>query len=150
MPTFSTVLLDYLEKSPDKTILNLLKAGKEDVHLSYRDLLEGSKRYAEALNVSGIKPCEVVIIILQHGLDLIFSYFGTILNGSIPSIMPFLTEKLLPEKYRKDLNSLIEITKPSGIITFNEFKPELNQFEDHSEVKKILITEEINQKKPPL
>ena len=64
--------------------------------------------------------------------------------------MPFLTEKLLPEKYRKDLNSLIEITKPSGIITFNEFKPELNQFEDHSEVKKIFIAEEINQNKSPV
>ncbi len=145
MPTFSTVLLDYLEKSPDKTILYLLKAGKEDVHLSYRDLLEGSKRYAEALNASGIKPGEVVIIILQHGLDLIFSYFGTILNGSIPSIMPFLTEKLLPEKYRKDLNSLIEITKPAGIIAFSEFMPELQHLEDTGTVKKILVAENISQ-----
>lgn len=61
--------------------------------------------------------------------------------------MPFLTEKLLPEKYRKDLDTLIEITKPAGIITFNEFKAELSQFCDHSSVKKIFIAEDIDHKK---
>ena len=145
MPTFSTTLLDHLNKTPDKVILHLQKAGKEDVHLSYKDLIEESSRYASALSQSGIEPGEVVVIILQHGLDLILSYFGTILNGSIPSIMPFLTEKLLPEKYREDLNSLIEITKPSGIIAFDEFMPEIAHLENNSSVKQILITENISQ-----
>jgi len=145
MPTFTSVLLDNNKNIPDKIILHLQKAGGEDLHISYKELIEGSSRYSYALSKSGIKPGEVVVIILQHGLDLIYSYFGTILNGSIPSIMPFLTEKLLPEKYRHDLNSLIEITKPSGIITFYEFKPELTQLEDNSALKKILIVEEINQ-----
>ena len=149
MPTFSTTLLDHLDKTPDKIILHLQKAGKEDIHLSYKDLIEGSSRYAVALSQSGIKPGEVVVIILQHGLDLIYSYFGTILNGSIPSIMPFLTEKLLPEKYRKDLNSLIEITKPSGIIAFEEFIPEIDHLENNSSVKKILISKSISQEVKP-
>ena len=148
MPIFSSVLLDHYKKSPDKIILHIQKAGNEDIHLSYKELIEGSAKYSNALSSSGINPGEVVVIILQHGLDLIYSYFGTILNGSIPSIMPFLTEKLLPEKYRKDLNSLIEITKPSGIITFDEFKPELASFEGKSAVKQILVAEEISRKKP--
>ena len=146
MLNFSSVLLDNYKNFPDKIILHLQKAGNEDIHLSCKDLIEGSAKYSNALTSSGINPGEVVVIILQHGLDLIYSYFGTILNGSIPSIMPFLTEKLLPEKYRKDLNSLIEITKPTGIITFNEFQSELSQFSDGSVVKKILISEEINLK----
>ena len=149
MPNFSSVLLDKYEKFPDKIILHIQKAGNEEIHLSYRELIEGSAKYSNALASSGINPGEVVVIILQHGLDLIYSYFGTILNGAIPSIMPFLTEKLLPEKYRKDLNSLIEITKPSGIITFNEFKPELSQLDGHSVVKKIFIAEDINKEKLP-
>lgn len=144
MPIFSSVLLDLYKNFPDKIILHFQKAGNEDIHLSYKELIEGSARFSNALSFSGIKPGEVVVIILQHGLDLIYSYFGTILNGSIPSIMPFLTEKLLPEKYRKDLNLLIEITKPSGIITFKEFKPELTQFENNSAVRKIFIAEEVN------
>jgi fatty-acyl-CoA synthase len=49
-----------------------------------------------------------VVLILQHGEDLIFSFFGAVLRGAIPSIMPFLTEKLSPERYRSDLSALIE------------------------------------------
>jgi len=143
MTTFTANLLNHLDQNPDKVILHLQKAGKGDIHLSYKDLIEGSSRYAFALSQSGIEPGEVVIIILQHGIELIFSYLGTILNGSIPSIMPFLTEKLLPEKYRKDLNSLIEITKPSAIIAFKEFMPEIAFLENKSSVKKILISENI-------
>ena len=150
MPIFSSTLLNHLEKTPDKVIIHLQKAGKDDIHISYKDLIDGSGNYAKALSSAGIEPGEVVVIILQHGLDLIYAYFGTILNGSIPSIMPFLTEKLLPEKYRKDLNSLIEITKPSGIIAFAEFKPEINYLKNHSTVKKILIAEEISQSRSPL
>ena len=150
MPIFSSTLLHHLEKTPDKVIIHLQKAGKDDIHISYKDLIDGSGNYAKALSSAGIEPGEVVVIILQHGLDLIYAYFGTILNGSIPSIMPFLTEKLLPEKYRKDLNSLIEITKPSGIIAFEEFKPEINYLKNHSSVKKILIAEEVSQSRSPL
>ena len=42
MPNFSSVLLGHYEKFPDKIILHIQKAGKEDIHLSYRDLIEGS------------------------------------------------------------------------------------------------------------
>ncbi len=143
MAIFSENLLDHFKKTPEKTILHFLKTGNEDLHLSYKDLIEGASRYSDALSISGIEPGEVVIIILQHGLDLIFSYFGTILNGSIPSIMPFLTEKLHPDKYRNDLKSLIEITKPAGIIAFEEFKPELKNLEIGSSVKIILFSENI-------
>ena len=150
MPNFSSALLSHLRNTPDKIILHFQKAGREDIHLNYRELIEGSAKYSAALSLAGIKPGEVVVIILQHGLDLIFAYFGSILNGSIPSIMPFLTEKLLPEKYRKDLNSLIEITKPSGIITFNEFRTELSHLEDHSVVRKIIIAEELSREDAPI
>jgi acyl-CoA synthetase (AMP-forming)/AMP-acid ligase II len=150
MPIFSSALLDHYKKTPNKVILHLQKTGVEDIHLTFKELIEGSNNYTQALSMAGIKPGEVVVIILQHGLDLIYAYIGTILNGSIPSIMPFLTEKLLPEKYRKDLNSLIEITKPSGIIAFTEFKPELSYLENSPAVKKIFFSEEIPISKFPI
>jgi fatty-acyl-CoA synthase len=143
MSNFSEVLVDQYLTNPEKVILHLQKIGCDDIHLSYKTLIEGSLCYTNALSNSGINPGDVVIIILQHGMDLIYSYFGTILNGSIPSIMPFLTEKLLPEKYRKDLNALIEITRPAGIIAFKEFLPEISNLEKNSIVKKILISEDI-------
>ena len=39
--------------------------------------------------------------------------------------MPFLTEKLLPERYRADLAALIAITQPAAIVTYPEFEGEI-------------------------
>ena len=132
------------QEHPSKTILNVLQTGQDDIQLTYQDLVQGAGKYTAALAHQHIEPDEVVILILQQSVDLFLSYFGTILNGSVPSIMPFLTEKLLPEKYRKDLVSLIEITRPSAIITYKEFAGELEVIrQENSFLKTVLYVEDI-------
>ena len=144
MDNFSTRLLHLSQEYPSKTILNVLQTGQDDIQLTYRDLVQGAGKYTAALAHQHIEPDEVVILILQQSVDLFLSYFGTILNGSVPSIMPFLTEKLLPEKYRKDLVSLIEITRPSAIITYKEFAGELEVIrQENSFLKTVLYVEDI-------
>jgi len=141
---FSTRLLRLSQENPSKTILNVLQTGQDDIRLTYRDLVQGAGKYTAALVHQHIEPGEVVILILQQSVDLFLSYFGTILNGSVPSIMPFLTEKLLPEKYRKDLVSLIEITRPSAIITYKEFAGELELIrQENTFIKTVLYVEDI-------
>jgi acyl-CoA synthetase (AMP-forming)/AMP-acid ligase II len=39
--------------------------------------------------------------------------------------MPFLTEKLTPDKYRQDLAALVEVTRPVAIVTYPDFVPEV-------------------------
>ena len=141
---FSKKILDQVDKFPDKQILRILLARKY-IHLTYKDIFDGACRYEYALKETGIGSGDVVILILPHGLDLIFAYFGVILNGSIPSIMPSLTEKLIPEKYRKDFKSLIEISKPSALITFSDFKEEIEFLEAYeSSLKSVIISDEID------
>ncbi|MDK2980066.1 MAG: fatty-acyl-CoA synthase [Chloroflexota bacterium] len=144
MRNFSQQLLQHAQEQPEKVILNVLQTGQEDLHLTYQELVDGAGRYTNALLEQGIEPGEVVILILQQGVDLFLSYFGTILNGSVPSIMPFLTEKLLPEKYRHDLVSLIGITQPSAIITYREFSAELEDIQKANPfIKTVLFVEDI-------
>ena len=140
---FSKKILDHVNKFPDKQILKIL-IGENYTNLTYKDLFNGARRYEYALREAGIGSGDVIILILPHGLDLIFAYFGVVLNGSIPSIMPYLTEKLIPEKYRKDLKSLIEISKPTALITFCDFKKEVKFLEIHkSSLKSVIISNEI-------
>ncbi len=144
MRNFSKQLLRLAEEYPHKKILNLLQTGQEDIHLTYQELVRGAGQYTAVLSEKQIEPGEVVILILQQGVDLFFSYYGTVLNGSVPSIMPFLTEKLLPEKYRKDLVSLIEITRPSAIITYREFAVELEAIQSENPfIKTVIYVEEV-------
>ncbi len=140
----SKKFLDQVDKFPDKQILRILLGGSY-TNLTYKDIFNGACRYEYALKEAGIGSGDVIILILPHGLDLIFAYFGAVLNGSIPSIMPYLTEKLIPEKYRKDFKSLIEISKPTALITFSDFKEEIKFLEIHkSSLKSVVISNEID------
>ncbi len=125
MPTLASLLQDAYRETPDQVCLILQQAAQADQALTYRDLLRGANRYAQTYTRAGIAAGEVVVLVLQHGADLIYAFWGAILRGAIPSIMPFLTEKLAPEKYRADLAALIAITQPAAIVVHPEFESDI-------------------------
>jgi len=144
MTTFSHILQSSYEECPEKTALTVLLAGKPDQIISYRQLLTGAAAWQRTFAREGIQPGEVVILILQHSLELMYAYWGTILHGAIPSIMPFLTEKLLPERYRADLAALVGITRPECVVTYREFEPEVYQaLGDSSSVRCVIVSDTI-------
>lgn len=125
MPNFSNYLQRHYEQTPERVALTLLHAGQPDRPVTTRDLIHGAMGYVETFRKHGIQPGDVVLLILQHGIDMLHAYFGAVLHGAIPSIMPFLTEKLLPERYRADLAALVSVTQPTAIVTYREFEPEV-------------------------
>ena len=139
------LLWQYYQEAPDRPALTMLFSKANDVQLSFRELINGSAAYAKALAASGVQPGEVVILILQHSCDLVFAFWGTILYGAIPSIMPFLTEKLLPDHYRLGLEALFKITSPSGVITYADFVDEVvSAAQNAPTIRSILSAETVS------
>ena len=135
---------------PERTAIILQHAGQEDIHLSYRSLLDGANGFTQTYIREGLLPGEVVVLILQHSQELIFSFWGAVLHGSIPSIMPFLTEKLSPERYRADLGALIDITHPAAIVTYPDFEREVRgALQPDSSVRTVIITDRVEPASPP-
>jgi len=144
MTTFSHILHTHYQAHPDQTALVMQHAGQPDRSISYRELLCGANGYARTFARQGLQPGKVVILILQHGPDLVFAFYGAILHGAIPSIMPFLTEKLLPERYRADLASLVSVTRPDAVVTYPEFEPEVHAaLGEGSSVRSVIVTDRI-------
>jgi acyl-CoA synthetase (AMP-forming)/AMP-acid ligase II len=151
MGTFHHILKNHYEQHPDRVAIVLQHAGEEDKPITYRQLLDRSVGAQHKLESEGIQPGEVVLLILQHGEELIYSYFGTILHGAIPSIMPYLTEKLQPERYREDLASLLQVSSPSAIFTFDEFEDEVKTaLSDDSSVRTVILAKEADQTGEPV
>jgi acyl-CoA synthetase (AMP-forming)/AMP-acid ligase II len=123
-PSLAHLLRAHLAEAPDRAALRLLHPKQPDRVLTYHALLSGAAGYAMAYVQAGVLPGEVVVLILQHGEALVYAFWGAVLAGAIPSIMPFLTEKLAPEKYRQDLAALIAVTRPAALVTYPEFEPE--------------------------
>ena len=130
--------------APEQVAVYLQFSGREDLSLTYDQLLRGAGAYERTLEREGIQPGEVTVLILQHGEDLVYSFWGAILRGAIPSIMPFLTEKLSPERYRADLATLISVIKPAAIITYPEFEADVRTaLQDGDSVRSVIVTDRI-------
>ncbi len=126
MPTLAHILRDHYTRRPEQVALVMLHSGAADRPITYRELLAGANAYARTFTAAGLQPGEVVVLILQHSFELVCAFYGAVLAGVIPSIMPFLTEKLLPERYRADLAALVSVTRPEAIVTYPEFADEVH------------------------
>jgi len=145
MSTVTQKLLQLYEMAPQSTAVRLLCSQEPERVISYSRLIHGSAGYATALQNAGIKPGEVVILILQHGENLLYAFFGSILHGSIPAIMPFLTEKLSPEQYKRSLSALFEITTPAAVVTYPKFLSEVQQtIKPGRSVRVVLVSNQIS------
>src|SRR5689334_23177296 len=143
-PTFPEQLKALHSRTPGQVAVHLQFSGREDLSLTYEQLLRGASAYARTLEREGIQPGEVTVLILQHGDDLVYSFWGAILQGVIPSIMPFLTEKLSPERYRADLSALVSVTKPAAIITYPEFEAEVRAaLQEDDSVRAVIVIDRI-------
>ena len=144
MTTFPERLRAHHSRISERVAVCLQFAGHEDLPLTYEQLLRGANAYARTIDREGVRPGEVIVLILQHGEDLLYSFWGAILHGSIPSIMPFLTEKLSPERYRADLAALISVTKPAAIVTYPEFETEVRlALKPGDSVRSVIVTDRI-------
>ncbi|HKI54254.1 MAG TPA: AMP-binding protein, partial [Anaerolineales bacterium] len=115
-----------------------------DVPISIDQLLRGSQSFARVYERKGIEPGEVIILILQHSENLIYAFWGAILHGAIPSIMPFLTDKLSPERYRSDLAALISVTQPVAIVTYSDFEGEVRSaITEGSSVRSVIVADQV-------
>jgi fatty-acyl-CoA synthase len=145
MTTFPERLQALHSLTPERVALTLQFSNADDLSLTIDQLLRGANLYAYAFAKAGIEPGEVVVLILHHGEDLVYSFWGAILHGAIPSIMPFLTEKLSPERYRADLSALISVTQPAAIVTYPEFEAEVKSaLKEGDSVREVIVTSQVD------
>jgi fatty-acyl-CoA synthase len=84
--------------------------------IRWRELANEGEKVASALTQSGVSPGDIVLISLNHSQKLIYSFWGAILGGMVPSILSPLTEKLDPDKYAEATTALINHSGATAII----------------------------------
>ncbi|MEN4098549.1 MAG: AMP-binding protein, partial [Anaerolineaceae bacterium] len=85
--TLMGMLLQRWREDAAQIALVIQHAGQPDRLLTRHDLLTAASAYARALDAVGIRRGEVVVLILQHGIDLVAAFFGAMLHGAVPSTM---------------------------------------------------------------
>jgi acyl-CoA synthetase (AMP-forming)/AMP-acid ligase II len=100
--SFRELLLSRLQQNRDRVLLRiLLSPGAAPVELTGADILsrapEMARRYQAAAESS------VVLLLLPHSVELFLLHFGLILEGRLPAILAWPTNRIDPEKYQRNL-----------------------------------------------
>jgi fatty-acyl-CoA synthase len=109
---------------PDRTALTLITPDGTQA-ITCGEFFTQAARYARALEKVGVRPHDLVVLVLQHSEDVLFSFWGAMLLGAVPSIMPFLTPKLDPDRYYDSVRQLVELSQVKAVITYPDMQPSL-------------------------
>jgi fatty-acyl-CoA synthase len=125
MTTIIDRLGDHYQQTPERVAIHCL-TGDSTEPITYLSLLDSAAGAARDLRAAGVQAGDVVIVIQPHGRDLITGFFGALLCGGVPSILAFPSEKLDPQHYARSLAALMEVTRPTALITNERFESEVH------------------------
>ncbi len=94
--------------------------------VTYGAFFTEAARYAYALEAAGVASGDLVSLVLQHGFDVLYGFWGAMLLGAVPSIFPFLTPKLHPPRYFESVRKLVRREGVRVVLTYADLKPELD------------------------
>ncbi|HEX2905388.1 MAG TPA: AMP-binding protein [Phototrophicaceae bacterium] len=81
---------------------------ENEQRLSYTEFFTGAARFAGALEAAGVRPGDLVVLVLQHGEPVLSGFWGALLLGAVPSIFSFLTDKLDRARYFDSVRQMVE------------------------------------------
>jgi acyl-CoA synthetase (AMP-forming)/AMP-acid ligase II len=115
----ASTLLDLARRNyetrPDAAAVVFISPTGEHT-LTTREFFDGAGRYAGALKAIGIGPHDLVILVMDHSEALLFAFWGAMMIGAMPSMFPFINDKLDAETYYGRVQQLVEQEGAKAVI----------------------------------
>lgn len=124
--TLTQPVIQRAAQNPQQVSVIFLNDDGSETSITAAEFHANAAAYARALSAVGVKPEDLVILVLKHSQTLLHAFWGAIYLGAVASIFPFLTEKLDPEIYKQRVKALVAHSGAKAVITFPEFKAELS------------------------
>jgi len=115
--TIAERLRSLYASNPDRIACTFISSGRAEA-ITFGELYRRSLAYAAQFSEQGVKPGDLILVILQHTPHLFYSYLGAILAGAIPSFMPFPSPKQRAQLYWADHETLFHRIEPRLIVTY--------------------------------
>lgn len=113
-------LIDWLrlhaKNQPKRLYARYLFADREET-MDYGTTLERTQQYAAAYRAAGVKKAEVVLVVIEHDIDLMPAFLGVMWLGAIPAFLPHPNPKIDPTRYYQNLKGLIDRSKPVAVMS---------------------------------
>lgn len=120
-------LTDRARQAPGQVALIFVHENGAEETVTAGQFCAEAGAYARALQAIDVVSGDLVVLVQQHSRELLTGFWGAMMLGAVPSIFPFLTEKLDPVVYKERLRALIVRSRARAVITFPAFCAELQQ-----------------------
>src|SRR5258706_6548003 len=98
-----------VEERPDATAVIFIPADNTATRtITSREFFDSAGHYAAALRSVEVAPRDLVILVMEHSEALLYAFWGAMMLGAIPSIFPFLSDKLDPTMYFERVKTLVQ------------------------------------------
>jgi acyl-CoA synthetase (AMP-forming)/AMP-acid ligase II len=115
-------VIEHARRDPDHLTLVFMAEDGSERQIRAAQFHREALAYAQALRAIDVGPENLVILVLPHSLELPVAFWGALYLGAIPSIFPFLSEKLDPAIYMERVRTLVCHSQARAVITSPEFK----------------------------
>lgn len=112
-------LAGHLASRPDDAFCHLRKRG-DWTTITWLDLASRSASFAQGYLQRGVEPGGIVLVVLEHGVDLFPAFLGAMLIGAVPAFLPFPSSKQDTGRFWRAHVPLFERTQPKVILTWPE------------------------------
>ncbi|HEY7166734.1 MAG TPA: AMP-binding protein [Candidatus Binatia bacterium] len=110
---------------PERIFAKLLFRNKAPVTITYGRLLTEGGRYATLYKEKGVPPGSVVVIILDHGEEILYAFVGALLYGAVPSIFAQPSVKIAPDEYSRTISRLLDVCDTRFLVTGRDIASQL-------------------------
>ncbi len=116
-PTLRAALVEQASRGSDAVILTFVAADGSARDLTVTDLHSRADQLARALAGAHVFPGEVLPLLLPHSPELVTAFWGAILLGAIPVILPLPSPRVTPDNQREQILSLHQRLAPRIMLT---------------------------------
>lgn len=114
-----------LTAAGDERAIIFVSSTDAPIALTRRSFSEQVRRTANSMSALGVNPRDLVVIAHTQDLESIYSFWGALVIGAIPSMFPTLTDKLDPDIYMQNMAELVQLSDVAAVFTTDEFAPRL-------------------------
>src|ERR1043166_1049769 len=126
------------EAAPDRVFAKLSYPQPPSITITYAELLTNGAKYATLYKRNGVREADVVVIILNHGVELLYSFVGALLYGAIPSIFAPSSARIPAQEYSRTLMRSLEVCNTRFLLTDKETSARLFEQEIFRENRGVL------------
>ncbi len=124
--TQASTLLDLAQRQYEQrpgaaAVIFIPASGEATRTITTREFFDNAGHYAEALRQVQVAPHDLVILVMEHSEALLYAFWGAMMLGAIPSIFPFLSDKLDPVMYCERVQKLVTHSGATAVIASEQF-----------------------------